>query len=307
MCGDPGGMRRVAPGWCSLLLLAGCAAPPLRVDPGLRAAVVAELKGLGRGVQAAVWLSAPGQEPVVAFDEDEPMPCASSIKAAFLVELFAENAAALDAPFPLAEALPEGPRSPAVAHLPESDYRTALPLLQGASVRRIGEVMIRGDGVDNTTYNIAANVVIAHFGGPEWLRVALLARAPSWRGLSVRRWMLADRLANGDNTATARSLAAVHGMLALGAVPGVDPRAVAAAREVLAAGRDEAGRAVFRKDGDLDSDPVTRVHAGWREGPGGPFVFVVMLREVGRSGPEAGERLAREATKLERLLVDGVR
>jgi hypothetical protein len=293
-----------------LLLLAACATPPLSVDPGLPAAVLAELRALPAGAHASVWLSAPLGEPAVAVGEDEAMPSASAIKVAYLVELFAEHAEALDAPFPLAEALPDGLQSPAIAHLPEAARQTAIAALTGASVRRIGEVMIRGNGVDNTTYNVAANLVTAHFGGPQWLEVALRARDPRWRGLAVQRYMLADRVANGDNEATARSLAAVHGGLAAGSVPGVDPRAVAAARAVLAAGNDERGRAVFQKGGDLDSEPVTRVRAGWREGPGGAFVHVVMLRWDGVPAAERaarGDHLAALAVKLERMLVDGVR
>lgn len=301
--------RRTAASF-ALLLLAACAAPALRVDPGTAAALQAELRTLPAGVSGSLWLSAPLHEPAVAFDEDVPMPSASAIKVAYLVELFAEHAQALDAPFPLAEALPDGQLSPAIAHLPEAARRTAIAALTGASVRRIGEAMIRGNGVDNTTYNVAANLVTAHFGGPQWLEVALHARDPRWRGLAVRRYMLADRVANGDNVATARSLAAVHGGLAAGTVPGVDPRAVAAARAVLAAGNDEQGRAIFQKGGDLDSEPVTRVRAGWREGPGGAFVHVVMLRWDGVPAAERaarGDHLAAIAAKLERMLVDGVR
>jgi len=290
-----------------LLLGAACAVPPPtpQIDPALTAHVEAAIAELGPGVRAAVWLSPPLGSPRVAIGTDEPMPVASAIKVGYLVELFAAFPDALDAPLPDAAVL-LADEHPAVAHFPAAMRQTARQALATASVRRIGEAMITGKGVDNATYNIAANVVTAHFGGPAGLLAKLHARDPSWRGLQVRRYMLADRTVHGDNEATARSLAAVHGMLARGSVPGVDARAIAAARAVLARADDPTGRKVFAKGGSLDSDPVTRVEGGWHESTGGTLVHVVMLSQSGVAAGEraaAGKRLAAAAKRIEQMLV----
>lgn len=299
------------------LLLAACATskppaklPPLAVDAHLREAVFASIKELGPRVDAAIWVSRPLQPAALEWNSDAEMPVASAIKAAYLVELFSEFPGALDAPLPDAAEVLDDDKHPAIAHFQPEQRATARTALRGASVRRMGEAMITGKGVDNTTYNIAANLVTAHFGGPEWLQVRLLARDPSWKGLKVRRYMLADRTTNGDNTATAEALAAVHGMLAASAVPGVDPRAIEAAREILRKPDDEVGRHVFSKNGALDSYPVTRVEAGWHETASGPVVHVVMLRQDERAGStasEAGARLGQAAKKIEQMLLNGVR
>jgi hypothetical protein len=262
--------------------------------------------GLGPGVRASVWLSPPLGEPLVALGVDVPMPVASAIKVGYLVELFAAFPDGLDAPLPGAPALLLDDR-PAVAHFRPEQREAARKALADASVRRIGEAMISSKGVDNATYNIAANVVTAHFGGPARLNARLHARDPSWRGLQVRRYMLTDRRVHGDNEATARSLAAVHGMLARSAVPDVDARAVEAARAVLAKADDAAGRKVFAKGGSLDSEPVTRVEGGWHEGADGTLVHVVMLAQDGVAPGEraaAGTRLAEAARRIEQMLVE---
>ncbi len=297
--------------WPFVLLLAACANAPTAAEPALRPALPQDLRAavdaLGPGVEAALWRSSPSGAPEVAWRADVPMPVASAIKVAYLVELFAAHADGLDLPLPGADAVLADDAHPAIAHLLPRHRESARRALAGASVRRIGEAMITGKGVDNATYNIAANLVTAHFGGPEGLQRRLHDRAPAWRGLAVRRYMLADRSANGDNTATAEALASVHGMLAAGAVPGVDPRALAAAREVLATGEDAAGRLAFAKGGSLDSEPVTRAYAGWRQGPQGAVVYVVMLSQSGvpaAGRAAAGDALAGAAKDLQAMLLE---
>ncbi len=301
-----------------LFVVAACSAPPaalppppppaLRVGTELRASIDAALRELGPSIQAAIWLGEPGQPPLLAIDADRPMPVASAIKAAYLVELFAAFPDALDAPMPGIDAGLAEAGHPAIAHFTAAQRANAQTALGGATVRRLGEAMITGNGVDNPTYNLAANLVTAHFGGPAALTQRLHARTPDWAGLQVQRYMLADRTTHGDNTATAAALASVHGMLASGEVPNVDPRAIAAARAVLAvrAGAPDAAGQHFRKGGSLDSEPVTRVEAGWHEGPNGKLVHVVMLSQAGVAPDQravAGKQLARSAVALERMLL----
>jgi hypothetical protein len=98
----------------------------------------------------------------------------------------------------------------------------------------------------------------------------------------------------------------VHEALAARDVPGLSPATVDACRAVLARAPDANGRAVFGKGGSLDSDPVTRVEAGWREGPAGALVHVVILVQDGVPAGEraaAGQRLAAAARRIQDLLL----
>lgn len=303
-------MPRITP-FAILFAFGACTASPVRIadraaDPRLAADVRAVVAGLGPGMRAAVWLGPATGEPLLAWNVETPMPCASAIKVAYLVELFALRAGSLDQPLPGAAEVLADPLHPAVAHFTEAQRATARKALGAASTRRIAEAMISGKGVDNLTYNIAANLVTASCGGPLWLDGKLHARGPDWQGLHVRRYMLADRTTNGDNEATAHALAAVHAGLAARTVPGLSRATIDACREILARPADALGRAAFGKSGALDSDPVTRVEAGWREGPDGPLVYVVMLAQDGVAAGEraaAGERLGKAARDIqERLL-----
>jgi hypothetical protein len=293
-----------------VLLLAACAAPKplplLRPAADLDRDVRAVVAGLGPNVRAAVWLSDAGGPPAYAWNVDQPLPVASAIKAAYLVELFAEFAADLDAPFPGADQLLADQGHPAVRDFRPAQRATARQALGGASVRRIGKAMIASKDVDNATYNLAANLVTAHFGGPAWLEARLHRRHPELLGLHVRRYMLADRRQNGDNEATARALACTHRMLARGRVPGVPDGAIAAARTVLQRADGASGHRRFQKNGALDSPPVTRTVGGFREGPCGTAVYVIMLARDGEPAgglAAAGQELGAAVATIEALLL----
>ncbi len=292
-------------------LLAACTTslapiPDHADDRRLLADVRAAVAELGPGARAAVWLGRPGQPPTFAWNVDATMPCASAIKAAYLVELFAARAGALDAPLPGADAVLADDTHFAIAHFTPAQRATARAALGGATTRRIAEAMISGKGVDNPTYNIAANLVTAFFGGPAGLQTLLHARTPEAAGMHVRRYMIRSRTENGDNDATARALATVHGGLAAGHVPGLAKAELQACRDVMQQPADAAGRARFAKGGALDSEPVTRVAAGWCETPEGPIVHVVMLAQDGVPAAElsaAGTRLGAAARRIERMLL----
>lgn len=282
------------------LLLAAC-----QTTPPLPAALADAVAALGPDTTTALWCGSPGKSPQIVLQQDAELPCASSIKAAFLVELFTAHADALDAPLPGADAVLADDQHPAIAHFAAAFRANARRDLTGQSVRRIGEAMISGKGVDNPTYNIAANLVIAHFGGPSAMTARLHARRPAWHGLQVRRYMLADRTVHGDNTATARSLAAVHAGLATGELPGVPAAARDAACAVLRVA-DGNGAERFRKGGALDSDPVTRVEAGWTADATGVRVHVVILQQAGVAAADrqaAGTRFGAAARALETHLL----
>jgi len=290
----------------TLMLVFGCTARPRPVadradDPGRRADVQQLVAELGPGVRAAVWFGPADGPPQLAWNVETAMPCASAIKAAFLVELFAAHGEGLDRPLPGAAAVLADARHPAVAHFSADQRDLATKALAAASVRRTAEVMITGKGVDNPTYNLAANLVIASFGGPAWLDTRLHARAPEWHGLHVRRYMLAGRNEHGDNEASAHALADVHARLARRDLPGVPTAAIDAARMLLVLGADARGLAHHGKGGALDSDPVTRVEAGFHQGPDGAMVHVVMLAHDGvapDARADAGQRLGAAAKAI---------
>lgn len=269
--------------------------------PELPRPIAALVEELGPTAQAAIWFGPPEGIPALTWHAGRAMPAASAIKVGHLIEVCAARAAVWTEPLPETIAVLGDPAHPAVAHFSPAQRATARRLLGERSTLGLCEAMISGRDVDNATYNLAANLVTAHLGGPAALTRRLHARDPRFAGLQVRRYMLADRRAHGDNEVTAEALAAVHAGLALGRIPGLDPATVAACRGVLAEGRDAAGRAVFRKDGALDSAPATRTRAGWREGPEGTRVFVILLSDTG-GGAATGRRLEETGRRLEELL-----
>ena len=193
---------------------------------------------------------------------------------------------------------------PAIEHFSTAELTEAQAALGGQSARRIGEAMISVSGISNATYNIAANLVTACCGGPAELDDRLDERGGNWCDLQVRRYMLANRHASGDNEATAHAMAAVHSGFATRSVAGLSAASHDACRAILARADDDAGRPTFGKHGALDSEPVTRVRAGWREAEDGAWVHVVMLARDGAADRVvAGEELEAAALEIERLLV----
>jgi hypothetical protein len=294
----------------TLLLMVGCAGKPAAVrngamDPQLLVAVQAAVAELGPNTRAAVWLGEAGYEPALAWNAEEMMPTASAIKVALLIELFTAFANDLEQPLPGASAVLADRTHPAVAHFSPGQRTTAQQILGTASVRRVGEVMIGAENVDTYTYNIAANLVLAHFGGPAASSRRLHERTPAWEDVHVRRYMLADRVRDGDNEATAHAMSSLHQGLAMREIPGVPLSAIDAARAVLAGPADGQGRATFGKDGALDSEPVTRVGAGWRVGDDESVLWVVMLAQYGLPSEQraaAGQRLGAGARRIEQML-----
>lgn len=272
----------------------------------LRARVDAVLTEHGNGVVCSLWLGGLEGEPYFEMAADEPRACASSIKTAYLIELFAKHAGRLDEPLPGTAEVLGDPQHPAIVHFDAGTQAEIREELQDATVRRIGVAMIRGTGVSNPVYNAAANVTTAAFGGPEGMTRAIHARDESLRGLVARRYMLAARDVTGDNQATASSLAAALRMLATGKVPGVGVRTVAAMRAVMRVEDDPELGAHYLKTGSLDSDPMVRVLSGWYERQGKGLVYVVIAEQPAPGDLErsaAGSRLQDTARRLRELLL----
>jgi hypothetical protein len=303
----------------SLLLLAlfpgllradGGQAPPKSLNrAALDRQVQTILETHGEGIQASIWIGGQTGGSWYAWKADVPRPTASAIKTAYLMELFATFPKQLDKPLPgLTEFLKDA--HPAIAHFPAAQRAEIQRELAGASVRRIGEVMIGKSKASNAVYNAAANVTTAALQGPAALTKSLEARDPAFRAIQVRRYMLAARDVTGDNEATADALAAVLQALAARKIRGVELSTFAAMREVLRSTSPKETAQHFGKGGALDSDPLTRVRSGWWETPGGTLVYVVMTTQPTpgtRTRTEAGKRLAATTEKLTELATAAAR
>jgi hypothetical protein len=286
----------------------GAAAPGIDV-PAVDIVVRTILEAHGDGVVAGLWVGGQVGPAWYSWEPHAVRPTASAIKTSFLLELFDKYADTLDQPPPeLDDVLAD--LHPAVAHFSAAQREEIRKGLAGASVRRLGGVMMGSVAASNLVYNAAANVVTALLGGPEALTRAVRARDAAFAPIAVRRYMLAPRDVSGDNEGTPAALAAVLQHLASGTLPGVEEKTITSLRQAVLT-KDEylgLGGTHHVKEGALDSDPLTRVHSGWWRTPGGSVVvYVVMTAQPGpgpRPRAEAGSRLAATAAKLTRLVLD---
>ncbi|WP_165243877.1 serine hydrolase [Paludisphaera soli] len=241
---------------------------------------------------------------------DMVLPTASAIKTAIMIELFAKFPDGLDAPAPGLDAILKDDH-PAVAHFDAKGRDEIRAGLSGASVRRIGRVMLGSEGATNLVYNAASNAAIALLGGPDETTRLIHSRDPAFAPIVVRRYMLTDRKVRGDNESSAEGLAAVLRRLASREIPGLDAATVEACRTAVEVS-DDPGRGRRRfKDGALDSSPITRVSTGWYERPDGPpIVYVVMLAQddPGAVPPaESAAGLQEAARRIAEAAVDALR
>ena len=196
--------------------------------------------------------------------------------------MFARFADALDQPPPGLDAILRDDH-PAVAHFSPPQRDEVRKGLAGASVRRLGGIMMGSVPASNIVYNAAANVAIALLGGPGEATRSIRARDPAFAPIAVRRYMLADRKATGDNEATPASLAAVLQRLSSRRIPGIAEATVEDIRRAILARDDPRRGRVFLKDGDLASDPITCVRTGWSEEPGGGAIVYRRHARPGRA------------------------
>jgi hypothetical protein len=299
----------VISGVVSAALLAADDPPRLDRDKTEQAvrAVLAKHDG---PVRTGLWLGASAGDALYASGSGETLPTASAIKTAILIELFARFAKELDhPPMGLSAILRED--HPASAHFSSQQRAEIRDALAGESVRQIGGIMMGSVPASNIVYNAAANVAIALLGGPKEATRLIRTRDPAFAPIVVRRYMLTDRKANGDNVATPAALAAVLQRLASRSVPGLAEKTVEDIRRAIIAKDDPRGGKLFVKEGDLASDPVTCVRSGWSERPGGgTVVFVVMVAQDkpdAKTADKAHKDLAATAARLTEALLDAAR
>lgn len=284
----------------------GLAPPPLDATQ-LSAQVDDLLRQHGQGIEASVWLGGAAGASVFERHPLAPRPTASAIKSFYLVELFDRFAGALDRPLPGVDGVLAGDAHPAISHFTPEQRAEIRRELNGATVRRVGLVMMGTAAASNVVYNAAANVTTAVLGGPEALTALIRTRDAAFAAVSVRRYMLRNRREHGDNEAPALALATLYQRLAARRLAGLDAPAIDAIHEALRRGDDPALGRHYQKSGNLDSDPLSEVRAGWYDSAKGPLVYVVMTTQPtpGQAGRAASSRqLAKTADALARTIVE---
>jgi beta-lactamase class A len=288
----------------------GSAAQDARRDTAPLDRIVDEtIERHGDGLSVGVWIGGVEGPAIYTYRADAEMPTASAIKTAYLVELFAAYAGRLDEPIGELDALLDDDAHPVFAPFTPRQREEIRQALRGATPRRLGAVMSGRADAPNGVYNAAASLTTALLGGPEELTARLAARDPAFAPITARRYMLADRQANGDNTATPKALAAVLRRLAAREVNGLDAETVEAVREAMVTTNLPGGGRAYVKGGSLVSDPLTRVASGWRETPTGTVVYVVMTAQPEPGDlprAEAGQRQQETTSTLTRRLLDAI-
>ena len=292
----------------SMLVAAGpgAQAPAASDRVALARDLEARLAAHGEGIQAGVWLGGPSGDAWYARDVEAARATASAIKTFYLVELYAAHAGRLDAPLAGVDVMLGDDAHPGISHFTPEQRQEIRTGLRGATVRRVGEVMQGTAPATNVVYNAAANLATAVLGGPEALTQRIGRRDPAFAGVTARRYMLRSRTERGDNEAPARALAVLYQRLASRRLAGIDDATMAAIHAALRREDHPTLGAHFAKTGELDSDPLTRVRAGWFAGPHGPIVYVVMAIQPapGPAGREAsGTRLGETVQALAQRLV----
>ena len=196
---------------------------------------------------------------------------------------------------------------PAISHFTPEQRAEIRRELNGATVRRVGLVMMGTAPASNVVYNAAANVTTAVLGGPDALTALIRKRDAAFAAVSARRYMLRNRRERGDNEAPAIALAALYQRLAARRLAGIDAPTMDAIHEALRRRDDPALGRHYDKDGNLDSDPLSEVRAGWYETAKGPLVYVVMTMQPtpGPAGRDASsQQLAKTADALAQAIVE---
>ncbi|MDA1221435.1 MAG: serine hydrolase [Planctomycetota bacterium] len=258
------------------------------------------------GLEVSAWIGPASGMPWFTRDAGDVRAAASAIKTAYLVELFAAFEDSLDEPLAGLDAILDDPDHPALVHFEPEVRAAVVQKMRGVSARRVAQMMIHGIGVDNATYNAAANVTTAVLGGPEGLTERLTARFGP--GAAVRRYMLARRDVTGDNEVSAEFLARVLSAVASGHLPGIRARTIEAIRDQLFLEIHAEGSRHLSKTGALDTDPMTRISSGILVRPDAePLVYAVMCQRAdpgSRSREDAVSALEASEAALTRALLD---
>ena len=226
----------------------------------------------------------PSGKLVYQLHAETKMPVASAIKSAILLEFFSKYRHDLSATPKEAPKILSDPKHPALAHFSVREKKEIATALAGASVKRLGHIMIdrhdeSGSKYSSVTYNAATNLAIALLGGPAETTQAIHTRDPAFAGITVNRYMLADRKTTGDNTATPLALASLHQKISSRQLTTYPDNALDAVRQILHTRDFPKGATLYSKGGSLTSDPVTRVQAGWYQAGSTTMPFAIMAAQ----------------------------
>ena len=226
------------------------------------------------GTVFGIWVGESSGSATYEHNAQKPMPAASSIKSAILVELFAKYEGRLESSIEASSAVFADDDHPAFSHYSAQWREQCQQALREASVYDIGAIMIGTKDASNQVYNGAANLSMALLGGPREATGLMHARDPAFAGLTLNRYMLADRNERGDNTATPASLAEVYRLLASGKMPGLSRETIERVKSALLADAEEPRH--YFKHGALQTDPMASIRSGWYEQDDRRLVYVVM-------------------------------
>ncbi len=261
-------------------------------------------------LQLAIWLGGPEGPSWYERGADRMLASASSIKVAYLAELFASMEGRLDEPLSGLDQIVADPEHPGIVHFAPDVRAEIARTMRGASVR--------AHGADDD---------------PRRRRVEQgLQRGRERHDRRARR-------TRGPDGATAREVRTGRGGAALHARATTrhrrqrgHPRAssVKCSSRSPAAGCTASSRTRSRrcaiccsstrtrrsaghytKNGDLDSDPMTRIQTGFWETPGGKTLVYVVMGQLESAGDaprdELGAQLEEAVSKLAGAVVDAAR
>lgn len=226
--------------------------------------------------RVSIWVGTPQlPTPIYARNALTWRPAASVVKTAFLTELFVDHQDALDNPLPGADEILLRPSHTAFSHYSEEEMIEIVEVLHKLTVRELGGVMMRGEGVSETVYNAASNLVIDHFGGLDEITMRIRSQDEELAAVAVRRYMATARKSGYDNEATAAWVGALLCRLARGGVREAEAATLDAIRDVMLESSSPKGNHYY-KGGALRSDPICEIRSGWWTGTADPLVYVVM-------------------------------
>ncbi|WP_199195049.1 MULTISPECIES: amidohydrolase family protein [Pirellulaceae] len=260
------------------------------LNPDFSQEIDRQLAASPADTEFAIWIGRPDGETLFERNAEQMMPTASAIKVAILLEFFAKYEDQLDSPPAGVKPLFESDH-PAFSHFNQAQREEIEKYLAKATVAEIGYRMVHTAGAPNRVYNGATNIATALLGGPAKTTQAIHARDPAFQGIVVNRYQLADRKANGDNVASAKSLAAVLAKLATGKVAGLQDDTVQRIHKILSIDGAAPGVTSFGKSGSLSTTPVTRVLSGWDDDGQATLVYAIM----GSAPADGGEGSAKFA------------
>ena len=244
---------------------------------------------------------------VIEYRAQTDFSAASSIKTALLWELFSAYGNQLDqgGRDDIRDVVGD-PNHPAISHFPTDVQKTIARDLENVDLQNLGSILINfrdlsGRRYSNATYNAASNIAISLLGGPKAVTRRFHAQGANSKQLNLRRYMLTNRVTNGDNTATPLALASIFHHL-IGEQPSnLNKKASRAIKNILHVRDDPQGGRLYAKGGSLTSNPATSVRSGRYELNGLVLNYAIMAERKmlpGTDGQKQYDQLSELTLKI---------